>query len=247
MAEGTNLSESSKITPSSLLSNARRDPEKTLIQISGLFGPCVRKFVRQEVSKRGVSREDVDDLVQEIFFTLVKSHERIFERLDPRKGRFRNLLYGIGRNVLAQWMERDYVQRRRGHRRNVSLDEASLSAIVRTAYSVPEDDEFSRGFSGAFIREALNALEKEDPTQYQSVIEFERLRDPALGERAGAGTRYQAIAELTKRNISDVKNDLHRGRTFLRRYIQTRIDEGYGHLGPEDRKALLEELIPPSR
>jgi DNA-directed RNA polymerase specialized sigma24 family protein len=244
MVEGKTPAKSSILTPESLFSNARRDPERTLAEISGLFGPCVRKFVKEAVSKKGASKDDVDDLVQEIFLTLVRCHERIFERLDPRRGRFRNLLYGIGNNVLASWMEREYTQRRRGRNRNISLDEASLKAIVQSAYSAPEDDTFSRAFSGAFVREALQALEKEDPTQFTSVIEFERLRDPALGEQAGAETKYQSIAGRTKRNISDVKNDLHRGRKFLRRYIETRIDEGYGDLGPEDRKALLEELLP---
>jgi RNA polymerase sigma-70 factor (ECF subfamily) len=93
------------LTRASLLVRLR-DPQDRVAweQFVELYGSLVYGFARQ----RGLQDADAADLTQEVFLTLAGAAGRW--QYDPRQGTFRAWLYGVTRNKIARFLQRQRCQ-----------------------------------------------------------------------------------------------------------------------------------------
>lgn len=160
------------------------------------------------VERRGFSRQDAEDLVQEVFLRLFT--KEALSRADRERGRFRSFVLGITKHVMSEERARRAAKKRGGGERPIPLSEVPEVALEEAG-----DGEFDQIWADHLLRRALDGLETENPRQHQTLkMRFE-------GELS-----YQEIAEKMDRNLQQVKNDIHRARRKLVKRIKQEI-EGY--------------------
>ncbi len=159
---------------------------------------------------RGISEEDADDLTQTVFLHL--SSGGLLGRLDPAKGRFRDLLRAITDHVVGQWLRGEYSRRRKGDRAIVSLEEAALPAAT------PDDDSFDRSWARNIVERSLESLRREserlDTPYHAALVAFYFEEDS-----------YAQIARRLKITEIDVGNLVARGRRKLASAIEAHVRE----------------------
>ncbi|MFN7876557.1 MAG: RNA polymerase sigma factor [Pirellula sp.] len=69
-------------------------------EVMAIYGPLVLRMALRQ----GLQRADADDVVQQVFIATFQSVEKWLEQ--PERGRFRNWLIGIGRNVALNMLNR---------------------------------------------------------------------------------------------------------------------------------------------
>jgi len=129
-----------------------------------------------------------EDVVQEVFTTLVDAPERF----DPKAGTLVMFLYGIARNHVRKQLER--------RRRHVALEESERRRSQADPETQPETD-IARLESVSAVREAVLAL----PETYREVIVLVELQE----------LTYAEAAEVLDCAVGTVRSRLHRGRRLL--------------------------------
>src|SRR5262245_48563551 len=124
-----------------LIESAKRSSPSALDSLVGKYRPAVLSYARS----RGLDEGTAEDAAQEVFLALV--HERVLEKADRSKGRFRNLLIKVTLNIIRRMRERAGALKRGGGRAPASLDSPAgdpgfdLADVVE---SRENDGEFDR-------------------------------------------------------------------------------------------------------
>jgi RNA polymerase sigma-70 factor (ECF subfamily) len=135
------------MTSTGLLEGAkRRDPEAWR-RLSYLYGPLLYCWCR----RGGLQPSDAEDLVQEVFLTVVHKIAT-FERRQP-DGTFRGWLRGILRNKIGDWLRRRKV-------REQELDAALAECCLQEA-AQEEADEAEAGALADLYHRALALIRSE--------------------------------------------------------------------------------------
>jgi len=154
--------------------------------------------------ERAGQQHQAEDLAQEVFIEIIR--DRILEKADPRKGRFRSLILAITKHIISRDRRRQQAKKR-GSGRVVPLGD----------FEVPtpeEDEDFTRVWTEYLTHEALHQLSESDPDYHQAVQMFFFEETP-----------YQDIVEATEKSMSWVKNSIYRGKLKLAAIIRELVSE----------------------
>jgi RNA polymerase sigma-70 factor (ECF subfamily) len=171
-----------------------------------------REPVRRYILRRGFSDADADDLSQEVFLRLFE--DRVLDKADPARGRFRSLLLAVARHVVLHHREREGAQKR-GAGRVVPLDADTVVA------SRERDADFDREWVATLIQSALERLQRENANYYQA------LTLALFGQKS-----HREIAESMGKTEDEVRNYVSRGRAKLVENLHDAIRE-YASSGEE--------------
>jgi len=165
------------------------------------FGRRYRAPVLAYCRRLGLGAEEAEDATQEVMLRFFC--RGVIQRADRTRGRFRNLLCAVARNVVRSHWERQRAQKRHG------LTE-SLSDL-----DVPEqvpDKTFDHEWLRNLVDLALSRLEEESPQYYEVLARF------LLEEMS-----YAQIADSLDISTSSVKNHIYRGKQKLVRFIRDEV------------------------
>jgi RNA polymerase sigma-70 factor (ECF subfamily) len=182
-----------------------RDPHG-LALLWDRFAPGVRALVRRTIS----GRSDVEDIVQDVFVSLIRS---IADVKDPRA--LRGFVYRVASNVLCDEL------RRRRKRRWLTLfrDDEREKPVADESIADP-----SLRFAMMRVQKVLDQLSDELRMAYVlRVIEGLEVEEVALALDCSASTAKRRVAQAKDLVFAAVRNDPE-----LVRFIQLRA-EGEGH------------------
>lgn len=97
-------SEKSRMTSDSLILGIQAGNEDAWIRMTSLFGPHVHSRIRS-LTKRRLQSEDMADISQEVFFAATQKINT-YRHSREKHGSFRGWLYGITRNKVLQYIEK---------------------------------------------------------------------------------------------------------------------------------------------
>ncbi len=156
------------------------------------------------VSRKGFSPEDAEDLAQEVMIRLFTKDA--LARADRERGRFRSFLIGICKNVMREERSRRGAKKRGGGDKPIPLSDVPEIATHAS------DEEFDRLWAEQLLARAFDALRTENPRQHRVLlIRFQE--DISAAE----------LAERLNRSVQHVRNDLHRSRKRLARFVRAEI------------------------
>lgn len=176
--------------------------------IVGKYRPAILSFIRQQ----GYTEADAEDFCQEVFARVVAN--RVLEKAEAARGRFRSLLLAVTRHTLQDQTRRRTSQKRGGSQGAVSLDqplddETRLGEIL----SRPEDDPaFDAEWVVNLVRLALGRL-RELNSMYADLIEAFTASDGA----------YETVAAKMRMSERQVKNALYQARLRLNALVREEI------------------------
>lgn len=150
------------ITAVSLLSRCR-DPSNHAAwrELDARYRELLIRFCR----RRGVSIVESEDIVQNVFSSLVQTLPTFV--YDPNRGRFRDYLFHCTRNAIIRWS-------RCPHQRQAALPPGSASDPMDVSASEPEDiDVWEQEWVAHHYRLALATVRRE--VEPRSIEVFERL------------------------------------------------------------------------
>lgn len=176
------------------------DPEAAF-EFARRYRPPVIAFVR----RMGVPASEAEDLTQDVMLRVFC--RGVLDRSDPARGRFRNLMCAVARNVV-----RHYRERRAAHKRGAA--EHSLQALDLDPVAPATEPDFDREWVQHLLARALERLRAHHP-QYHAAL-------AAAFEDDGPRDRLAARLNLTPQQL---KNALHRGRQKLIQYLRDEVRE----------------------
>lgn len=157
---------------------------------------------------RGLDEAEAEDVAQEVLLRVFD--DRVLERADAARGRFRSLLLAVTRNVLGHHFERKRAQKRGGGARPLSLDRSDdLSLDVAKD---ARDPEFDREWLASLLEAALRRLSHENPEYYRCLDAF-----------AAEGRSHREIAAATGKTEAMVRNLISRGKAKLARLLRDQV------------------------
>lgn len=185
----------------SRISDARQGDESAVVSFVDRYRPAALRFVRG----RGFSRDDAEDLVQEVFLRLFA--KEALSRADRDRGRFRSFLVGICMNVIREELHRRGAKKRGGGKKPVPLADAPEPAVEER-----DEADWDQIWAEELLQRAFEELRQEHPRQYETLaLRFqEGLSNPDIAERMG-------------RTAKDVRNDLHRARKRVIKMVRAEI------------------------
>lgn len=161
-----------------------------------------RQPVVRYLAQRGLVA-DAEDLAQEVFLTLFK--DGVIEGADPGKGRFRNLVLAVARNVANMHLRRQHTLKRGGGAQPVPLDGLEVA-------SAPAQAAFDREWLANLLDLSLRRLSEDHPSYYEALSRLHLEQQD-----------YAAIAEALDIGKGDVKNLVHRGKHKLASFMRQEI------------------------
>lgn len=196
-----------------LIESAKRSSPTALDRLVSKYRPAVLAHARA----RGLDASAAEDAAQEVFIALV--HERVLEKADRAKGRFRNLLIKVTRNIIRRMRERAGAQKRGGGQPLISLDAARGDSdfdLGSALESRENDRDFDRTWLKNLVELAMGRLKEE--YREEGKIHYDLLAAFAYGEKS-----YQEIAAEAGRSEKDVKNLLYLARKRLVEMVHEEI------------------------
>ena len=146
---------------------------------------------------------DAEDLAQEVFMTLFK--DGVIEGADPGKGRFRNLVLAVARNVANMHLRKQHTLKRGAGQQPLALDGLEVA-------SAPVDAVFDREWLANLLDLSLRRLSEEHPSYYGALSRLHLEQQD-----------YAAIAASLGIAKGDVKNLVHRGKLKLASFMRQEI------------------------
>lgn len=188
-----------------------------------LYRPAVVRYAQS----RGLDAASAEDVAQEVFLRLFDN--RVLERADRARGRFRSLLLGVTRHVLLHRREREYAKKRGGGRADASLDSIDVGGEER-------DADFDGEFLAALLSAAFTRMERENPDQHRCLRAF------LLEERS-----HREIANRLGKTENAVALAISRGRARLIAILREEVAAYSSSEGEfEQEIRYLSSLMPPS-
>jgi len=177
-----------------------------------------RSPVLAYLRRRGIDGGDAEDLTQAFFEKIIA--QRLYERADPQRGRFRTFLLSALENFVNdehQWATR---LKRGGGTKAQSLTETELAAdVVATDPDTPESD-FDRQWALAVLDGAIDRLAMQCEAHGKGEI-FRKLKSYVI-EPAEHDSYQQLAGELGSRP-NTIAAAVLRLRTSLRRHIRAEL------------------------
>ena len=169
---------------------------------------------------QGRSPEDAEDLAQDVFLVIVR--DDLLAKADKVRGRFRDFLRGVVKNVLA-----NAGRVRRAAKRGAGTELLSLESVLGDSGPVDEQDE---AFDGEWIRNlvelSLDRLRESDERYHQ-----------ALRLQRDEGRSLEEIASAMNVTAKQVGNFLQQARKKLGDLIRREV-QGYCSSSAEFRDEL---------
>jgi DNA-directed RNA polymerase specialized sigma24 family protein len=168
----------------SILAGATLHGDSRATAALGEFYNRYRGPVRTFFQLRGVSRDDLDDLVQAFFLHAME--KSLLRRADRGKGTFRSWLCGAAVHFLSHHRERMEALKRGGGLEEVSLDSEEQAVVV---VSVDDVREFDRAWAVRMLELAMERVQAEfarEPARFALLREFlpGSARQPGTAEAA---------------------------------------------------------------
>ena len=182
-----------------VIRRARDGEEDALQRFVRSYGPAIVSYL----VRRGFGRE-AEDLAQEVFLRVFRAG--LLDSADPSKGRFRNLILAVTRNVLGNHVERQLAAKRGGGK-VVPLEDAAVAPDG-------EDDSFAREWVTHLLARAFERLAREHPAYHEALRAF-------LLE----GKTYAEIQARSGHPETTIKNHVHRGKRKLAEYVRDEVRE----------------------
>ena len=157
------------------------------------------------VARRGQSREDSEDVVQEVFLRLFSAD--LLEKADQQRGRFRSYLLGITTNVLRERARRAQATKRGGGQPRVSLEALAFDPVAPN----PSAPEFDACWIAHLVSRAMERVKEESPRHHELLL------------RVSAGEAPAAIAESLGWTPGRARVDLHRARKRLSKGLRDEV------------------------
>ncbi|MBI4617255.1 MAG: sigma-70 family RNA polymerase sigma factor [Planctomycetes bacterium] len=181
-----------------VLEDARRgDPEALERFVLGYRAPVLGYLHRKGFGK------EAEDLAQEIFLRLATGG--VLARIDPRSGRFRDLVRAVTRNVVGHHVERE-LARKRGGGKVEALGEREVPAC-------DEEKDFDEEWTKHLLDRSLGRLAAENQ-RYHDVFRL-----------AIADTSHADIAARLGITKTQVKDAVYRAKKRLANLVQEEIRE----------------------
>jgi RNA polymerase sigma-70 factor (ECF subfamily) len=178
-----------------VIRSARQGDEGALRQfVLSYRGPVVAYAAR-----RGLGA-DAEDIAQEVFLRLVQ--DRLLDRADPSRGRFRSLLLAVTRHVIGHHRDKEHAAKRGGGK-TLALPDLQIAAA---------DPDFDREWISHLTRIGLARLARDHPVYHEALRRF------VLEEHS-----YAQIGAALGCTETDVKNRVFRGKKKLADYIRDEI------------------------
>ena len=168
----------------------------------------------------GVPADEAEDLTQDVMLR-VFCHG-VLDRVAPARGRFRNLMCAVARNVVRQYRER-----RAAAKRDAVVH--SLEDLGLDLSEAETESDFDREWVRHLLARSLERLREYYPQYHAALM--------AAFEDDGPRERLAARLKLTPHQL---KNALHRGKQKLIQYLRDEVRE-YA-LSPADYSAELQYL-----
>jgi RNA polymerase sigma-70 factor (ECF subfamily) len=151
---------------------------------------------------QGLSREDSEDVAQEVFVRVCQ--KAFLKKADQIRGKFRTVLLTVTKRVIVSLRRHDTAEKR-DRRRQIPIEGLDLPNEAEA------DPDFDRLWVKNLVTQSLERLE-DDPA-----VQALRLHLKGLS--------YQEIAGKLGKKITDVNNYIHRARERLRQEIECLIGE----------------------
>lgn len=212
---------------------ARNDPaarRQAMEELLRVYWRPIYVFVR----RRGLSAEEAQDAVQELFLRLLEKDE-FLQGLDPARGRLRSFLLAAASNHLANRHEKAHALKRGGGAVLVPLDVERVERVVAAAAEDP-DRAFQQEWAASLLERVLDRLAEE-------FARGER-RGPFEVVRAYFGAEdpppYKETAAAHGMSVPQLKAFLHRARVRFRELARAEVEETVAD--PAEADAELQEL-----
>jgi RNA polymerase sigma-70 factor (ECF subfamily) len=150
-----------------------------------------------------VSREDREDLTQEVFLRVYRSIEDCPEDVEG----FERWLFTIARNVFLTWLQKSSRLKRRGL--EVQPDSAGEGGFGETELREPHDSARGAALDRILVGERAELL-------HRAIREMPEQMRACVLMRVGQDRTYREIARLLGLAEGTVKAHLHRARMWLR-------------------------------
>lgn len=177
-----------------------------------------RQPVVAYIQRTGLSEHDAEDLAQEVFLRI--SNEEFLRKVDPSRGRFRNIVIKVTRHVISEHRRRQGALKRGGVATHVSLSQPATDggAPLEELLGSPdvEDEQFDRLWLLNILRLAMERLRRECKAADRPYYE-------ALALHLHQNLEYEQIARKMGKKIHDVKNYLHRAKLKLMEHMKEEI------------------------
>lgn len=175
----------------------------------------VRKFLR----RCGASEADSEDLAQEVFLKIYE--HRLLERADKAKGRFRNYIYAITKNILMNWNKRKHAAKRGGENPHISLDQPSGDTEGGSLADIIVKEEKNVDFDALWMETILqNAMMRLKEESENKKLPYFRAYSLFL---SSSDHSYKTIADAMRVNENQVKHYLQRAKKRIIAYVKTEI------------------------
>lgn len=189
--------------PSTFWTTIAGRPERARAEVFLRYRGPISAFIRNQ----GVKDEnDVDDLVQEVFIRVCQSE--FLKKADRTKGRFRSLLLGVTRHVLAHARDRKRVRDAK------SIEQGGReNGVLEIPADQPSDEHFDRYWKEHIFRLARERLQKEQgakgPRYYDALV---------LCDLTGLSYREAGVKLSVPE--STITNWIHQARKQVKEYAQ---------------------------
>jgi RNA polymerase sigma-70 factor (ECF subfamily) len=197
---------------SQILRAQRTSGRDALDRLAREYLPPIRTYIE----RRSFGRDDAEDLAQDVLMLVCK--EDFLRRADREKGRFRSLLLGVTKHVIAMELRRRATRKAGGDQVKVPLDDIPDAADLLAA-AQDSDDTFDREWSRNVLARAMDELKQYCALRRRPYYE-------ALSLFIFDGLSYRRIGERLGRGETDVTNFIRRGKEKLREYVLREI-RGY--------------------
>ncbi len=190
------------LTVWSRLDRARKGDPKA---IEGVYKQY-RRPVFLFLSRRLPPRMDAELIADEVMDTVLRPS--FLAKADRSKGRFRDLLLAVTRNVMGNAVRKERAARRGGRHHSVDFDEVSH------ALAAPREErvDFDRFYAEEVMLGAREALREEAARRGRPDVEL-------LEMYYDQGLTQAEIAQRTRRNIDAVNTGLDRARKRLKEHF----------------------------
>lgn len=156
--------------------------------------PVVRFLLTQ-----GLKAEDAEDVAQDVFLRIFD--HRVLDHVDRSKGRFRNLIIGVTKNVLQAWREHRSAQKRGGGAATLPLNDELVA----------EDEQFDKLWARHVLALAMTQMEGKFP-HYASALNLYL-----------DGHDQKSIAARLGKTPDQINNYIHRAKTVLTSLVKEAI------------------------
>jgi RNA polymerase sigma factor (sigma-70 family) len=193
-----------------------------LTKLCQTYWPPLYSFVRA----RGYSVHDAQDLTQNFFAFLIE--QKIYTRVDRKKGKFRSFLLACLRNFLADTYHREQALKRGGGHELLPLDEQRLAEVESAirkqspAHSPTNEDRlFERTWAQTLVTDSLEKLSTDYKREGKEKL-FEQLGIFLTGS-TGPLPSYSDLAHRMGIAESSVRSSVTRMRARYREALRAEV------------------------